>query len=67
MHFLYARFAPDVQRYIASLVHDHDEAEDITQAVFAKLPRSIGKYQQREVPFAAWILRFARNFLRSRG
>lgn len=61
IHFLYVRFAPDVQRYVASFVHDHHEAEDITQNVFAKLMTAIGKYEQREVPFAAWILRVARN------
>lgn len=61
LHFLYVRFAPDVQRFVNSLVHDHHEAEDITQNVFAKLMTRIGKYEQREVPFAAWILRVARN------
>jgi RNA polymerase sigma-70 factor (ECF subfamily) len=61
LHFLYVRFAPDVQRYVASFVHDHHEAEDITQNVFAKLMTAIQKYEQREVPFAAWILRVARN------
>jgi len=61
LHFLYVRFAPDVQRYVNSVVHDHHEAEDITQNVFAKLMTAIGKYQRREVPFAAWILRVARN------
>jgi RNA polymerase sigma-70 factor, ECF subfamily len=61
LHFLYVRFAADVQRYVASFVHDYHEAEDITQNVFAKLLTAIGKYEQREVPFAAWILRVARN------
>ena len=61
LHFLYLRFAADVQRYIASFVHDHHEAEDITQNVFAKLMTAIRKYEQREVPFAAWIMRVARN------
>jgi RNA polymerase sigma-70 factor (ECF subfamily) len=61
LHFLYVRFAPDVQRYVNSVVHDHHEAEDITQNVFAKLLTAIGKYERREVPFAAWILRVARN------
>lgn len=61
LHYLYARFAPDVQRYIASIVHDSHEAEDITQIVFAKLMTRIVKYEQREVPFAAWIMRVARN------
>ena len=61
LHFLYARYAPDVLRYVASFVHDHHEAEDITQGVFTKLVTAINKYEQREVPFAAWILRVARN------
>jgi RNA polymerase sigma-70 factor, ECF subfamily len=61
LHFLYVAFAPDVQRYVASFVQDHHEAEDITQNVFAKLMTAIGKYERREVPFAAWILRVARN------
>jgi len=61
LHFLYVRYAADVQRYIASFVHDHHEAEDITQNVFAKLMKAIKKYEQRDVPFTAWILRVARN------
>ncbi len=61
LHFLYLRYAPDVQRYVNSVVHDQHEAEDITQNVFAKLIKTIGKYEQREVPFTAWILRVARN------
>jgi RNA polymerase sigma-70 factor (ECF subfamily) len=61
LHFLYVRYAADVQRYVASVVHDHHEAEDITQNVFAKLMKAIKRYEQREVPFAAWIMRVARN------
>jgi RNA polymerase sigma-70 factor (ECF subfamily) len=61
LHFLYVRYAPDVQRYVNSVVHDSHEAEDITQNVFAKLITTIGRYEQRDVPFTAWILRVARN------
>lgn len=61
LHFLYVRYSPDVLRYVASFVHDHHEAEDITQNVFAKLMKAIKKYEQRDVPFAAWIMRVARN------
>jgi RNA polymerase sigma-70 factor (ECF subfamily) len=61
LHFLYVRYSPDVLRYVASIVHDHHEAEDITQNVFTKLVTAIDKYEQREVPFTAWILRVARN------
>jgi RNA polymerase sigma-70 factor, ECF subfamily len=61
LHFLYVRFADDVYGFVNSLVRDHHDAEDITQSLFAKLMRVIGKYEQREVPFSAWILRVARN------
>jgi len=59
--FLYARFADNINGYVRSIVHDHHEAEDITQHVFAKLLTVIGKYQERDVPFFAWMLRVARN------
>jgi RNA polymerase sigma-70 factor, ECF subfamily len=61
LHYLYVRYADDVLRYVTSLVRDHHEAEDITQNVFAKLMKAIRRYEQREVPFDAWILRVARN------
>ncbi len=61
LHFLYVRYAPDVQRFVNSLVKDQHEAEDITQNIFAKLMKAIKKYEPREVPFAAWIMRVARN------
>lgn len=61
LHYLYVRYADDVLRYITGLIRDHHEAEDITQNVFAKLMRAIKKYEERAVPFDAWILRVARN------
>src|SRR6202012_5052549 len=70
IHFLYVRFHDDVLRYVNSLVRDYHEAEDITQNVFAKLMTAIVKYEERAVPFTAWIMRVARNaaldFLRAR-
>lgn len=61
LHYLYVRYADDVRGFVQSIVRDHHEAEDITQNVFAKLIKAIQKYEEREVPFAAWILRVARN------
>jgi len=61
LHFIYARFADDVFGYVNSFVRDSHEAEDITQNVFAKLMTAIQKYESRDVPFAAWILRVSRN------
>ncbi len=59
--FLYVRYSGDVLRHVRGLVRDQHEAEDITQNVFVKLISVIGKYEPREVPFAAWIMRVARN------
>ena len=61
LRFLYLRYADNVYGYVASIVRDDYEAEDVTQHVFAKLMTTLPKYEQREVPFAAWILRVARN------
>ncbi len=59
--FLYAHYADNVYGYVRSIVHDHHEAEDVTQHVFTKLIGVIGKYEEREVPFFAWVLRVAHN------
>lgn len=61
LHFLYVRFGEDVLRYVGSIVRDHHDAEDVTQSVFVKLMSVIQAYQPRGVPFAAWLLRVARN------
>ncbi len=61
MHYLYVRYADDVYGYVNSIVRDPHDAEDITQTMFAKLMHSIVRYEERDVPFSAWILRVARN------
>jgi len=61
LHFVYERYADDVHRYVKSIVRDHHEAEDITHSVFVKLMSAIHSYEQRNVSFAAWLLRVARN------
>jgi RNA polymerase sigma-70 factor (ECF subfamily) len=61
IRYLYVRYADDITGYVRSILHDSHEAEDITQQVFAKLMRVIGKYEPRDVPFSAWILRVAHN------
>lgn len=61
LRFLYLRYADNVYGYVRSIVRDDYEAEDVTQHVFAKLMTVIGKYQERDVAFSAWILRVARN------
>jgi RNA polymerase sigma-70 factor, ECF subfamily len=61
LRYLYVHYADHVYGYVASIVRDDHEAEDVTQHVFAKLMTALPKYEPREVPFSAWILRVARN------
>jgi RNA polymerase sigma-70 factor (ECF subfamily) len=61
LRFLYVRYADNVYGYVASIVRDEHEAEDVTQHVFAKLLTVLPKYEQREVPFSSWVMRVARN------
>ena len=61
IRFLYVQYSNNIYGYVRSIVRDDHDAEDVTQHVFAKLMTSIGKYDDRGVPFFAWLLRLARN------
>jgi RNA polymerase sigma-70 factor (ECF subfamily) len=59
--FLYARYADNIHAYVRSIVRDSHEAEDVTQQVFSKLIHVIGKYEERDGTFFAWIVQVAHN------
>jgi RNA polymerase sigma-70 factor (ECF subfamily) len=59
--YIYSRYADNVFSYVRKIVRGEHDAEDVTQQVFAKLFTAIGRYEERSVPFSAWILRVARN------
>jgi RNA polymerase sigma-70 factor, ECF subfamily len=61
LRYLYVTYSHNIYGYVRSIVHDDHEAEDVTQHVFAKLMTSVVKYDDRGVPFFAWLLRLARN------
>lgn len=61
LRFLYVTYSHNIYGYVRSIVRDDHEAEDVTQHVFAKLMTTIGKYDDRGIPFFAWLLRMARN------
>lgn len=61
IRYLYIRYANNVYSYVASLLRNHHEAEDVTQQVFAKLPDSLQHYEDRGAPFLSWLVRLARN------
>ena len=61
LRFLYLRYADSVYSYVCSIVRSEHDAEDITQAVFAKLPSKLENYRRQAVPFSSWIMRVAHN------
>jgi RNA polymerase sigma-70 factor, ECF subfamily len=61
LQFLYVRYAADTHRYVRSIVGDLQEAEEITQNVFARLRPSLSSYDPARSPFGAWLRRAARN------
>jgi RNA polymerase sigma-70 factor (ECF subfamily) len=61
MRFLYLRYADNVYGYARSIVHNDHDAEDIVQQVFTRVLTAIKSYEQRSVPFSAWLLRITHN------
>src|SRR5258705_13073704 len=61
IHWLYVNYSDNVYGYARSILRDEYEAEDIRQQVFARLITSIGRYEERSVPFSAWLLRVTHN------
>ncbi len=61
LRFLYVTYSHNIYGYVRSIVRDDHEAEDVTQHVFTKLMTTLTKYDDRGVPFFAWLLRLARN------
>jgi len=58
---LYDAYLDSIYRFIYLRVEDQQTAEDITSNVFLKAWEKLGAYQQRGVPFRAWLFRIARN------
>jgi RNA polymerase sigma-70 factor (ECF subfamily) len=57
----YLRYRNNVCGCVLSILRDDYEAEDAIQTVFIKLMSVIHKYEPRQAPLTAWILRVARN------
>lgn len=68
---LYDTHINQVYRYsLARLGNIHD-AEDVAEEIFLKMLAGLPNYEWRKVPFAAWLMRIARNevvtFIRRNG
>ncbi len=60
---LYECHAPVIFRYLFAHLDSRMDAEDLTGEVFLKTWQSLPKYNERGVPFLAFLFRVARNVL----
>ncbi|MGC8634911.1 MAG: sigma-70 family RNA polymerase sigma factor [Candidatus Limnocylindrales bacterium] len=58
---LYDLFAPRLYRYVRFRVREPTDAEDLVQRIFVRVIEALPRYEQRGLPFAAWIFRLAHN------
>lgn len=60
---LYQRYLDPIYRYIRVRVSDDRTAEDLTEVVFLRSFEAIGKYEERGLPFSAFLYQVTRNLL----
>jgi RNA polymerase sigma-70 factor (ECF subfamily) len=60
---LYERYVNRIYSYIFYRTGNHHDAEDLTARVFFRAIRNITNYQERGLPFSAWLYRIAHNLV----
>lgn len=58
---LYDTHINQVYRYALARLGNQHDAEDVAEEIFLKMLGGLPGYQWRKVPFAAWLMRIARN------
>ena len=60
---LYERYVTKIYNYIYYRVSNQAEAEDLTARTFFRALQKIGSYEERGLPFSAWLYRIAHNLV----
>ena len=60
---LYDRYLPRVYRYAYRRLGSHSDAEDLAAQTFQRALEAIGRYEERGLPFGAWLFRIAHNLI----
>ena len=55
-----------VYAFVVRRVNDRADAEDVTSEVFHKALANLARFKWQGVPFAAWLMRIARNIIADR-
>lgn len=60
---IYDLFVERIYRFVYVRVGRREDAEDVTEQVFVKVLKNIGNYEERGLPFEAWLFRIVRNLV----
>ena len=60
---LYERYVRRIYNYIYYRTGNHQEAEDLTARVFQRALKHMANYEDKGVPFSAWLYRIAHNLV----
>src|SRR2546430_4969956 len=58
---LYERYRDRIYAYLRTRTRSAEDAADLTQQVFLQALDALPRYRPQRVPFAAWLVRIARN------
>jgi len=60
---LYEQYVSRIYNYIYYRTGNMEDAEDLTERVFMRALHHIGRYNNRGLPFSAWLYRIAHNLV----
>ena len=60
---LYERYVDRIYSYVYSRVQNVQDAEDLTARIFYRALDRLGRYEDRGLPFGAWLFRIAHNLV----
>ena len=58
---LYQQYVNRIYNYVYYRVGNHHDTEDLTARTFHQALGNIGRYEERGLPFSAWLYRIAHN------
>lgn len=58
---LYDETFPFVYRWAMAATHNREDAEDITAETYERALRALSRYESRDIPITAWLVRIAQN------